>query len=71
VLDGPAEVARQASLLTGLSLDDDGTVRILDPAGWRTARAERGRERLTTDHGPALPDAPPRSATLPAPEGRR
>jgi WD40 repeat protein len=71
VLDEPGEVARRAALLTGLSLDDNGTVRILDPIAWRTARAERGRERLTTDHGPAPPDAPPRSATRPAPEGRR
>jgi WD40 repeat protein len=71
VLDEPAEVARRAALLTGLSLDDKGTVRILDPSAWRSARAERGRERLTTDAGPAPPDAPPRSATRPAPEGRR
>jgi WD40 repeat protein len=71
VLDEPAEVARRAALLTGLSLDDKGTVRILDPAAWRTARAERGRQRLTTDRGPAPSDAPPRSATQPAPEGRR
>jgi WD40 repeat protein len=71
VLDEPAEVARQASLLTGLSLDDNGTVRILDPNAWRTLRAERGRARLTTDHGPAPPDAPPWSLALPAPEERR
>ena len=70
-LDEPAEVARRAALLTGLSLDDNGTVRILDPTAWRTARAERGRKRLTTEHGPAPPDAPARSATWPAPEGRR
>jgi WD40 repeat protein len=70
-LDEPAEVARRAALLTGLSLDDKGTVRILDPTAWRTARAERGRQRLTTDHGPAPPDATTRSATQPAPEGRR
>jgi WD40 repeat protein len=66
-LDEPAEVARRAALLTGLSLDDNGTVRILGPAAWRTLRAERGRERLTTDHGPAPPDAPPRSAPQAAP----
>ena len=71
VLDEPAEVVRRAALLTGLSLDDKGTVRILDPTAWRTARAERGRERRTTDHGPAPPDAPPWSVMLPAPEGWR
>jgi WD40 repeat protein len=70
-LDEPAEVARRTALLTGLSLDDNGTVRILDPTAWRTARAERGRRRLTTDHGPAPPDSPTRSATRPAPKGRR
>jgi len=69
VLDEPAEVARRAALLTGLSLEDNGTIRILDPTAWRTARADRGRERLTTDRGPAPPDAPPRSATQQAPEG--
>jgi len=68
VLDEPAEVARRAALLTGLSLDDNGTVRILDPTAWRTARAERGDGGLTTDRGPAPPDAPPRSATRPAPD---
>jgi WD40 repeat protein len=70
-LDEPAEVARRVALLTGLSLDDNGTVRILNPTAWRTARAERGDGRLTTDHGPAPPDAPPQSATRPAPQGRR
>ncbi len=70
-LDEPTEVARRAALLTGLSLDEGGTVRILDPTAWRTARAERVNGGLTTDRGPAPPDAPPRSATPPAPEGRR
>jgi WD40 repeat protein len=70
-LDEPAEVARRAALLTGLSLDDNGTVRILDPTAWRTVRAERGRERLTTDRGSAPPDTPPRSANRPVPQERR
>jgi len=53
VLDEPAEVARRVALLTGLSLDEGGTVRIQGPTAWRTARAVVGPGRLTTDRGPA------------------
>jgi WD40 repeat protein/serine/threonine protein kinase len=70
VLDEPAEVTRRAALLTGLSLDEGGTVRVLDPAAWRTARAEQGDGRLTTDRGPSPPDASPRPKTPPSPDGR-
>jgi WD40 repeat protein len=70
VLDEPAEVTRRATMLTGLSLDEAGTIRVLEPTAWRTARAERGDGRLTTDRGPAPPDTPPRSITPPAPERR-
>jgi hypothetical protein len=70
VLDEPAEVTRRAALLTGLSLDDAGTVRVLDATAWRTARAERGDGRLATNGGPAPPDTPPRSTTPPTSEGQ-
>jgi WD40 repeat protein/serine/threonine protein kinase len=68
VLDEPAEVTRRATLLTGLSLDEAGTVRVLDPPTWRTARAERGDGRLTTGRGPAPADSPPRSTTPQTPQ---
>ncbi len=47
VLDEPAEVARRTALLTGLSLDEGGTVRILDPTAWRTERAKYPEAKKT------------------------
>jgi WD40 repeat protein len=60
VLDEPAEAARRVARVTGLSLEANGTVRVLEPAAWRSLAAERSGGRLTTDRGPAPPDSPPR-----------
>jgi hypothetical protein len=54
-LDEPAAAARRVELLTGLYLDDNGTIRVLTPAAWRTVREGESGARLTTDRGPSPP----------------
>jgi WD40 repeat protein len=59
----PLELTRlRISVLTGLSLDSDGSILVLDHATWRSRRQELSRQ----DEPPGIADGQPRGGDGPA-----